>query len=573
MVMVPAFNVPQEYWFSLLQANQALMQQLGATMIESAVKPQARASALVTWATDLQVYAQQVSTLWTTSVMRLGGAGRTSIAEPEKGDKRFLAQEWRDSPIFDFLKQYYLLTGRYLNGLIDGSDVSDRARAQLRFFARQYLDALSPANFIATNPAVLKEALKSHGESLVGGLKNLTEDIQKGRISQTREVAFEVGRNLAVTPGSVIFENELIQVIQYSPSTDSVRDRPLLMVPPCINKFYLLDMGPENSLVRYAVEQGNTVFMVSWRNVGSEQGHLTWDDYLELGVMQAMEVARQSTGSPKINALGFCVGGTLLGCAAAILRARGDETLASLTLLTTMLDFSDPGEIGLLLDAAGLAMRQAQIGRGGVLPGKELDFVFSTLRGNDLIWPYVVNNYMKGQSPDAFDLLYWNSDITNLPGPMYCWYVRNAYLENAIKVASATVQCGTPVDLACIDVPTFLLASREDHIVPWKTAYASTGLVSGAVRFVLAASGHVAGVINPVSRNKRNYWTDGEHGHGPDHWLATAKSVPGSWWQDWSKWLAEHGGDMVPARATPGGNRYRLLEPAPGRYVKERATA
>ena len=569
--MAPAFNLPQEYWFSLMQANHALLQQFGASVVESAIKPHAKAAALVQWASELQLHAQQVSALWTSTLMRLGGAARTSIAEPEKSDKRFLAQEWRDSPIFDFLKQYYLLNVRYLHSLIDGSDVGDRTRAQLHFLARQYLDAVSPVNFAATNPAVLKEALKSQGESLVAGLRNLIEDIQKGRISQTSEEAFEVGRNLAVTPGSVIFENELIQVIQYSPSTEGVRERPLLMVPPCINKYYLLDMAPENSLVRYAVEQGNTVFMVSWRNVGADQGHLTWDDYLELGIMQSMEVARQTTGSSKVNALGFCVGGTLLGCAAAVSRARGEETLASLTLLTTMLDFSDPGEIGLLLDAAGLASREAQIGRGGVLPGKELDFVFSTLRGNDLIWPYVVNNYMRGQSPDSFDLLYWNSDSTNLPGPMYCWYVRNAYLENAIKVANATMQCGTPVDLARIDVPTFLLASREDHIVPWKTAYTSTGLLSGAARFVLAASGHVAGVINPASRNKRNYWADGEHGRGPDHWLATAKSVPGSWWHDWSKWLADNGGEMVPARATLGGNRYASLEPAPGRYVKERA--
>jgi polyhydroxyalkanoate synthase len=285
-----------------------------------------------------------------------------------------------------------------------------------------------------------------------------------------------------------------------------------------------------------------------------------------------MTVVQEATGSPKINALGFCVGGTLLGCAAAISRARDEEILSSLTLLTTMLDFSDAGEISLLIDAPGLASREAQIGVAGIIPARELDFVFSTLRGNDLIWPYVVNSYMKGQNPDAFDLLYWNGDGTNLPGPMYCWYVRNAYLENNIKVAGGTVQCGTPVDLARIDVPTFLLASREDHIVPWKTAYASTALITGPKRFVLAASGHVAGMINPASRNKRNYWTDGEHGQGADHWFETATSVPGSWWRDWSTWLAAHGGKRVAARTSAGGNRYRPLEPAPGRYVKESAT-
>jgi polyhydroxyalkanoate synthase len=569
--MVMPFSVPQEYWFSLMQANQSLLQQFGSAIVEAAAKPHAKAAAVARWAIELQRYAQQISGLWTNTLLRMGGAARVAVAEPEKGDKRFLAQEWRDNPIFDFLKQFYLSNVRYFNALIDGAEVDDRTRARLRFFARQYLDALSPANFASTNPAVLKEALKSHGESLLEGLKNFTDDLKRGRISQTNEAAFAVGRNLAVTPGSVIFENELIQIIQYAPAGDIVHERPLLMVPPCINKYYLLDMAPESSLVRYAVEQGNTVFMVSWRNVGPVQGHLTWDDYLELGVLQAMAVAQQATASAKINALGFCVGGTLLGCAAAISRARGEEVLASLTLLTTMLDFSDAGEISLLIDAPGLALREAQIGTSGIMQARELDFVFSTLRGNDLIWPYVVNSYMKGQSPDAFDLLYWNSDGTNLPGPMYCWYVRNAYLDNAIKVANATVQCGTPVDLRRIDLPTFLLASREDHIVPWKTAYASTGLLSGPTQFVLAASGHVAGVINPASRNKRNYWVDGVHGHEADHWFATATSVPGSWWHEWSKWLAAHGGEMVPARKSLGGNRYRPLEPAPGRFVKQSA--
>jgi polyhydroxyalkanoate synthase len=570
--MVSPFSVPQEYWFSLMQANHSLLQQFGATLVESAAKPHAKSAAVGRWAIESQRYAQQVSALWTNTLLRMGGGARLSIAEPDKGDKRFLAHEWRDNPVFDFLKQFYLSNVRYFNALIDGTEVDDRTRAQLRFFARQYLDALSPANFAGMNPTVLKEALKSHGESLLAGLKNFADDLKKGRIGQTNEAAFEVGRNLAVTAGSVIFENELIQIIQYAPSSDTVHGRPLLMVPPCINKYYLLDMAPENSLVRYAIAQGNTVFMVSWRNVGPDQGHLTWDDYLELGVLQAMTVVQEATGSPKINALGFCVGGTLLGCAAAISRTRGEEILASLTLLTTMLDFSDAGEISLLIDAPGLASREAQIGVAGIMPARELDFVFSTLRGNDLIWPYVVNSYMKGQNPDAFDLLYWNGDGTNLPGPMYCWYVRNAYLENNIKVAGGTVQCGTPVDLARIDVPTFLLASRDDHIVPWKTAYVSTALITGPKRFVLAASGHVAGVINPASRNKRNYWTDGEHGQGADHWFETATSVPGSWWRDWSTWLAAQGGERVAARTSAGGNRYRPLEPAPGRYVKEPAT-
>ena len=571
--MVAPFSLPQEYWFSFMQANSSLLQQFGLVVVESIAKPHARAAAMGSWALELQRYAQQVSALWTNTILRMSGGERIPVIEPERGDKRFLAKEWREYPAFDFLKQFYLINARFFNTLVESLEVDDRTRGRLRFFARQYLDALSPANFANLNPTVLEEALTSHGDSLMAGLKNFAEDLRKGRITQTNETVFEVGRNLAVTPGSVIFENELIQIVQYAPSGQSVHERPLLMVPPCINKYYLLDMAPENSLVRYAVEQGNTVFMVSWRNVGPELGHLTWDDYLELGVLQAITVSQQITGSPQINALGFCVGGTLLGCAAAVSRARGDDTLASLTLLTTMLDFTNAGEISLLIDAPGLMSREVQIGMGGIMPARDLDFVFSTLRGNDLIWPYVVNSYMKGQSPDAFDLLFWNGDGTNLPGPMYCWYVRNAYLENNIKVANRTVQCGTPVDLARIDVPTFLLASRDDHIVPWQTAYASTGLLSGDKRFVLAASGHVAGVINPAWRDKRNYWVDGEHGQGGDHWLETATSVPGSWWKDWSTWLADHGGEQVTARTSLGGNRYSPLEPAPGRYVRESATA
>jgi polyhydroxyalkanoate synthase len=332
-----------------------------------------------------------------------------------------------------------------------------------------------------------------------------------------------------------------------------------------------LDLEPANSFVRYAVEQGNTVFMLSWRNVTAEQGHLTWDDYLELGIAQAIDSALAITGADQLNALGFCVGGTLLGCGAGVLAAHGEQKIASLTFMTTMLDFSDPGEIGLLIDEAGVAARERTIGKGGIMPGEELAFVFSTLRGNDLIWPYVSGNYLEGRQPDAFDLLFWNADSTNLPGPMYCWYVRNTYLENNLCVSGKTVQCGAPLDLGQINVPTYVLASREDHIVPWRTAYRTTKLVSGSVRFVLAASGHIAGAINPASRNKRSFWIDGKFGGEAEQWLEFAREVPGSWWNDWSAWLQKHVGPRVPARSQLGGSRFSEIEAAPGRYVKERS--
>ncbi|HTD90670.1 MAG TPA: alpha/beta fold hydrolase, partial [Burkholderiales bacterium] len=358
---------------------------------------------------------------------------------------------------------------------------------------------------------------------------------------------------------------------------ETVHARPLLMVPPCINKFYILDLQPENSLVRYAVEQGNTVFMVSWRNVPPDMGKVSWDDYVAKGVIAAIDAARRIGGVKKINALGFCVGGTLLATALAVLRAKRKNPVASLTLLATMLDFCDTGELSVFVDKAYVERREREFADGGVLQGRELAITFASLRANDLIWNYVVNNYLKGKTPEPFDLLYWNSDSTNLPGTMYAWYVRNTYLENRLCVPGALKVCGVPVDLTRLDLPAYLLATREDHIVPWKTAYASTPLLQGKQTFVLAASGHIAGVVNPASRNKRNYWvggtdgTDGTKGADADAWLASAASHPGSWWKHWSAWLKRHAGKAIPARTALGGAGYTEIEAAPGRYVREKA--
>ena len=431
--------------------------------------------------------------------------GMGPSSEPIK-DRRFSGEAWTKDPRFEAVGRAYLTQVDQLNKALEASPLDERSKGQWRFALRQVTDALSPANNLMTNPEAQKLALDTGGKSLIEGLKLFTEDLAKGRISMTDESAFEVGENIATSPGSVIFQNELIQLIQYSPSTDEVYERPLVIVPPAINKFYILDLQPANSFVGHAVAEGHTVFLVSWRNVGPEQGQLTWDDYIDDGVLRAIEVALEITGADKANTLGFCVGGTLLASALAILQARGQQTAASMTLLTTLLDFSDTGEIGLLVDEKGVAQREAAIGKGGVLQGSELAQVFSSLRANDLIWPYVVKGYLQGQAPPPFDLLYWNSDDSNLPGPMFCWYIRNTYLENKLREPGGTTQSGVAVDLGTIDIPSYLYASRADHIVPWESAYASTQLLGGDKTFVLGASGHIAGVINPPAKKKRNYW-------------------------------------------------------------------
>jgi polyhydroxyalkanoate synthase len=521
---------------------------------------------------DLQRdYLKQVWDLWNAMFLETFSGGVHSDIALAKGDRRFKDASWREQPYYDLLKQTYLLGSRHLHELVNMARTDDRTKLQLRFYARQFIDAMSPSNFPATNPEVIRKAIETRSASLTDGMKNLIDDLQKGRITRVDESAFEVGRNLATTPGTVVFENELIQLIQYAPQTSEVEKTPLLFVPPCINKYYLLDLGAGNSLVEYAVAQGHQVFLISWRSAVPETAHLTWDDYLEMGPLKAVDVVLDITGAERANALGFCVGGTILSCAAAVLAARQQDKLATVTLLTTMLDFSDTGEIGLLIDAGYVALREATIGKGGILPGKELAFTFGTLRANDLIWRYVVDSYLKGATPDAFDLLYWDSDSVSLPGPMYCWYTRNTYLENNIKDPGKTVQCGVPVDLSKIEVPIYLLASREDHIVPWKTAFRSKDLVGGEARFVLAASGHVAGVINPPARNKRSHWLNEDLESDPQGWFDGGEERPGSWWPDWDGWMRRHSNGTIPAPAQQGNARFRPIEPAPGRYVKEKS--
>ncbi len=518
-----------------------------------------------------QRFYRQHLALWTNLARAEDGAPPpAAVATPDKTDRRFDAPEWRQLPYFDYLKQAYLLNSRWLTEIVESAHLDAPAKNKLRFFTRQLTDAAAPGNFAPTNPEVIKLAAATHGDSLMRGLEHLSADIKQGRISMTDESAFEIGRNIAITPGAVVYENHLMQLIQYQPSTAKVFARPLVMVPPCINKYYILDLQPENSFVRYAIAQGHTVFMVSWRNVAQDMGQVTWDQYLEDGVLRAMEAACDICAVKDLNVLGFCVGGTLVGAALAVLQAQSRQLAASVTLLATMLDFSDTGELAVFIDEAYVKQREHDFAQGGVLHGKELALTFSSLRANDLIWNYVVNNYLKGGKPDAFDLLYWNSDSTNLPGAMFVYYVRNTYLENNLRVPGRLVMCGVPVDLGAITLPAYILATREDHIVPWKTAYQSTQLLGGAIQFVLAASGHIAGVVNPAGKNRRNYWTGNTIPPDAGDWLNQAATCAGSWWPDWAAWLAEHGGEQTAAPATPGNANYPPLEPAPGRYVQER---
>ena len=574
--MSPATPDPTR-WLTELMSTEHVM---WPTM-DVAETSKAMAAAAAPWTkavadiTALQMDALKKLTAPWTALMPGVDAGAEPIA-----DRRFSGEAWTKDPRYEAVARTYLAQTDLLRKALDAAPLDERSKAQWGFALGQVMDALSPTNTLATNPEALQLALETGGASLLEGLRLFTEDLARGRIAMTDESAFEVGRNVGTTPGTVVFQNDLIQLIQYTPTTAKVFKRPLVVIPPCINKYYILDLQPANSFVGHAVAEGHTVFLASWRNAGPGQANLTWDDYVEQGVLRAIDVALEITRADKANTLGFCVGGTLLASALAVRAARGEHPAASLTLLTTLLDFTETGDLGLLITPEMVAKRDAAIGQGGLLKGSELAQVFASLRANDLIWPYVVKGYLKGQAPPPFDLLYWNSDDTNLPGPMFCWYIRNCYLENKLREPGAVTVAGQPVDFGSIELPTFLYASKEDHIVPWTSAYESTKLLSGEVTFVLGASGHIAGVINPPAKNKRNYWVAGAAAEGaaaelpadPQQFLETAEKVPGSWWPNWYAWLAPHGGTKINARKTPGNATHKAVEEAPGSYVREKAS-
>jgi polyhydroxyalkanoate synthase subunit PhaC len=525
-----------------------------------------------------QTYVKQAQELWAQSA--------NTSATPAITDRRFASEAWAQTPSASFTAQHYLLNARTLLGMADAAQGDAKAKAKIRFAVEQWLAATAPSNFLALNPDAMRKAVDSQGESIGKGIQNLLADMQQGHMSMTDESKFEIGRNVATTEGAVVFENEIFQLIEYKPLTAKVFEKPYLVVPPCINKYYILDLQPANSLVRHLVAQGHRTFVVSWRNADASVQNATWDDYIEQGAMEAIKVCGEIAKSKQINALGFCVGGTILTTALAVLAARaqaGNKTatkgpsvpapVACATLLTTLLDFTDTGILDIFIDEQFVQYRESQIGQGGLLKGQELASTFSFLRPNELVWNYVVGNYLKGETPPPFDLLYWNSDSTNLPGPMYTWYLRNTYHENNLIKPGKAVVCGTKLDLRKVDMPVYLYGSREDHIVPIGGAYASTQVLPGKNRFVMGASGHIAGVINPPAAKKRSHWV-GKEGSFPathDAWLKTAKEVPGSWWDDWCAWVKPHAGKLIAAPKTYGNSKYKVIEPAPGRYVKAKA--
>ena len=553
-----------DHWTTALQA----MQTLAPNALPGGAAAPAAALPSITFSPEKlqelqQQYLRDATELWNKSL-----EGKLT-----PGDKRFAAQAWSANPMAAFSAATYLLNARTLMGLADAVQADEKTRARLRFAVEQWMAATAPSNFLAFNVEAQQKAIDTQGESIAKGLQNLLHDIRQGHVSMTDESQFEVGRNVATTEGAVVFENELFQLIEYKPLTAKVHETPFLLVPPCINKFYILDLQPDNSLIRYAVEQGLRTFVVSWRNPDASLSTKTWDDYIQNAAIQAIQVTREISGAKTINALGFCVGGTILTTALAVLAARGEKPVATATLLTTLLDFTDTGILDVFIDEAFVKYREMEMGKGGLMKGSDLNSTFSFLRPNDLMWNYVVGNYLKGETPPAFDLLYWNSDGTNLPGPFYAWYLRNTYLENRLVQPGKATVCGEKVDFRKVDLPVYIYGSREDHIVPIGGAYASTQHLPGKKRFVMGASGHIAGVINHPAKNKRSHWI-GPADRFPasvDAWISSAKEHPGSWWPDWAAWIKGHSGKLVPAPKAYGRGKYKVIEAAPGRYVKAKA--
>ncbi len=511
--------------------------------------------------------------LWQKTAQRLLGDEQEPVIAPDSRDRRFKDAAWQENAVFDFLKQSYLLSAKWIQNSVSGVEgLESHDARKIDFYTRQFVDAMCPSNFLMTNPEVLKATIDSNGENLVKGLGNLLEDIERGkgsvRISMTDDKAFEVGKNLAITKGKVVFRNDLIELIQYEPTTKEVNKTPLLVIPAWINKYYILDLQPENSCVKWAVDQGHTVFIVSWVNPDAKLSSKSFEDYMKEGVLAALEAIEQATGEKETNVIAYCLGGTLLSITLAWLQAKGQQSrVKSATYLTTMIDFSEAGELSVFIDEEQLKLLENRMSQQGYLEGSEMALTFNMLRANDLIWSFVVNNYLLGKDPFPFDLLYWNSDSTRMPATMHSFYLRNMYQKNLLAKPNALKIAGVPIDLRTVTTPTYMISTREDHIAPWKSTYAATQIFGGNIRFVLAASGHIAGVINPPSKQKYCYWTNDKLPASPDKWLETAKETAGSWWPDWNKWQEQFSGGKVTARAV-GGGKLKPLADAPGTYVK-----
>jgi len=514
-------------------------------------------------------------TLWQSTTRRMMGQDAAPVIENDPKDKRFADPAWRQNEIFDFIKQSYLLSARYINDVVTHVDgLPPKTAQKIDFYARQFVNALSPSNFVMTNPEVLRRTRETGGENLVKGLSNLLTDLEQGRgnlrIKMTDTDAFKVGENIAISPGEVIYQNDLIQLIQYSPTTETVFARPLVIFPPWINKFYILDLRPKNSLVRYLVNQGHTVFMVSWVNPDERLAEKNFDDYMVEGVFAALQAIEKITKMREINAIGYCLGGTLLSATLGYMAAKGDDRIKSATFLVTLTDFTDAGELGVFIDEEQLSNLEEKMTKRGFLEGSEMATTFNMLRANDLIWSFVVNNYLLGKEPFPFDLLYWNSDATRMPPCMHSFYLRNMYQRNLLAVPGGVTMKDVPIDLRQITIPCYFLSCREDHIAPWTSTYKGAKNFGGPVRFVLAASGHIAGVVNPPDGGKYNHFINKDMPGTPDAWFEGATEVSGSWWPDWHSWVTGFDKTQTPARI-PGKGRLKPIEPAPGSYVLVKA--
>lgn len=521
---------------------------------------------------------QDYMTLWQNTAQRMIG-GPDSASEPvidAPGDRRFKDQSWKDNEVFDFIKQSYLLSARYVQDVVKDVDGLDPKTAQkVDFYSRQFIDAMSPSNFLMTNPEVLRKTAETGGENLIKGLNNLLGDLERGkgqlRIKMTDMDAFKLGENIAVTPGKVVYQNELMQLIQYTPETCKVLKRPLLIAPPWINKFYILDLRPKNSFVRWAVSQGHTVFVISWVNPDETLAEKNFEDYMQRGYLDALDAIEKATGEREVNAIGYCLGGTLLASTLAYMAAKGDDRIKTATFFVTMTDFTESGELGVFIDEEQLQALEEKMNKRGYLEGSEMATTFNMLRANDLIWSFVVSNYLLGNDPFPFDLLYWNADSTRMPAVMHSFYLRKMYQENLLAKPNGISLAGVKIDLSRIKVPAYFLSTREDHIAPWKSTYRGTHLLGGDNRFVLAASGHIAGVVNPPDGGKYSHWINTALPEDPEAWFTSATEIAGSWWPDWQRWVTGYDKKMVPARV-PGDRKLKVIEDAPGSYVAVRLT-
>ncbi|HET6185107.1 MAG TPA: class I poly(R)-hydroxyalkanoic acid synthase [Acetobacteraceae bacterium] len=519
---------------------------------------------------------QDYLTLWQNTAKRIMGMPAERVIDAPSSDRRFKDQAWRENEVFDFIKQSYLLSARYVQDVVKQADGLDpKTAAKVDFYSRQFIDAMSPSNFVLTNPEVLRKTAETGGENLLRGLNNLLTDLERGkgqlRIKMTDMEAFKLGENIAVSPGKVIYQNDLMQLIQYDPATEQVLKRPLLIGPPWINKFYILDLRPSNSFVRWAVSQGHTVFVISWVNPDEKLAEKGFDDYMTEGYLAALDAIEQATGERDVNAIGYCLGGTLLSSTLAYMAAKGDDRIKTATFFVTLMDFAEAGELGVFIDEEQLRALEDKMNKRGYLEGSEMATTFNMLRANDLIWSFVVNNYLLGNEPFPFDLLYWNADSTRMPARMHSFYLRKMYQENLLREPGGIELAGVPIDLRKVKTPAYFLSTREDHIAPWRSTYRGTQLLSGERRFVLAASGHIAGVVNPPGSGKYGHWVNEALPPEPEEWLKGATEMAGSWWPDWHRWITAHDKAMVPARK-PGDGKLKPIEDAPGSYVRVRLT-